>query len=76
MQIFEKMSQKALNRVLTPAVDRSRRELSESSGIIEKTCILRRVMVVLLQEKNFGPNVRYCVFGFTFFYFWGSVDKI
>ena len=36
MQIFEKMSQKALNRVLTPAVDRSRRELSESSGIIEK----------------------------------------
>ena len=36
MQIFEKMSQKALNRVLTPAVDRSRRELSESSGIIPK----------------------------------------
>ena len=35
MQIFEKMSQKALNRVLTPAVDRSRRELSESSGIID-----------------------------------------
>ena len=26
----------ALNRVLTPAVPRSRRELSESSGIIEK----------------------------------------
>ena len=25
----------ALNRVLTPAVDRSRRELSESSGIID-----------------------------------------
>ena len=86
----------ALNRVLTPAVARSRRELSESSGIIEKdascveldrfkSCfdtgsvkistrafririqiskrsIVRRVMVTLLKEKNFGPNVIYYVF--------------
>ena len=24
-------------------------------------CFLRRVMVILRQQKNFGPNVRYCV---------------
>ena len=27
-------------------------------------CILRRVMAILRQQKNFGPNVRYCVFGY------------
>ena len=26
-------------------------------------CFLRRVMVILLQQKNFGPNVVYYVFG-------------
>ena len=35
MQIFEKMSQKALNRVLTLAKDSRGRELSKSSGIID-----------------------------------------
>ena len=35
MQIFEKMSQKALNRVLTLAKDSRSRELSKSSGIID-----------------------------------------
>ena len=29
-------------------------------------CILRRVMVIFRQQKNFGPNVRYCVFGYHF----------
>ena len=27
-------------------------------------CFLRRVMVIFRQQKNFGPNVRYCVFGY------------
>ena len=27
-------------------------------------CILRRVMAIFRQQKNFGPNVRYCVFGY------------
>ena len=27
-------------------------------------CFLRRVMAILRQQKNFGPNVRYCVFGY------------
>ena len=35
MHIFEKMSQKALNRVLTLAKDSRGRELSKSSGIID-----------------------------------------
>ena len=35
VQIFEKMSQKALNRVLTLAKDSRGRELSKSSGIID-----------------------------------------
>ncbi len=35
MQTFEKMSQKALNRVLTLAKDSRGRELSKSSGIID-----------------------------------------
>ena len=29
---------------------------------ISKRSIGRRVMVILLQEKNFGPNVIYCLF--------------
>ena len=29
-------------------------------------CFLRRVMVFFRQRKNFGPNVRYCVFGYHF----------
>ena len=33
---------------------------------ISKRSILRRVMVILLQEKNFGPNVRYYVLGHHF----------
>ena len=27
-------------------------------------CFLRRVMVIFRQQKKFGPNVRYCVFGY------------
>ena len=39
MQIFEKMSQKALNHDLTLPSFRSRRELPESSGFFEKGVI-------------------------------------
>ena len=39
MQIFEKMSQRALNHVLTLPRFRSRRELPESSGFFEKGAI-------------------------------------
>ena len=54
MQIFRKISQKALNRVLTVPDYSTRRELSGTT--------LKIVMVILLQEKNFGPNVIYYVF--------------
>ena len=33
---------------------------------ISKSSIGRRVMVILLRKKNFGPNVRYCVLGYYF----------
>ena len=39
MQIFEKMSQKALNHDLTLPLQSTRRELPESSGILEKGLI-------------------------------------
>ena len=43
---------------------------------ISKRSIVRRVMVILLQEKNFGPNVRYCVLGCYFAVsFWSSLYR-
>ena len=55
MQIFEKMSQKALNLYLTPAVDRSRRELSESSGIIEKGAICVELWLFYCKKRISVP---------------------
>ena len=52
-----------LNVVLTCSGERARREASDSLGQIQKRCILRRYWTVLLQEKNFGPNVIYYVLG-------------
>ena len=40
---------------------------------------MRRVMVILLQEKNFGPNVIYYVFVFLFVHFrhfFGTVSAL
>ena len=51
MQIFEKMSQKALNHDLTLPSFRSRRELPESSGIFEKeknTFFRKCVLIALI----------------------------
>ena len=62
MQIFRKLSQMALNRVLTVPQHSTRRELSGTTLKIVLRCFIRRVMVILLQEKNFGPNVIYYVF--------------
>ena len=62
MQIFRKMSQKALNRVLTVPLHSTRRELSWATLENVLRCFVRRVMFILLQEKNFGPNVIYYVF--------------
>ena len=40
-------------------------------------CILRRVMVIFRQQKNFGPNVRYCVLGYHFWLSpWSSIDHV
>ena len=42
-------------------------EMSCAFGIFRNywfRCFLRRVMVIFRQQKNFGPNVRYCVFGY------------
>ena len=40
-------------------------------------CFLRRVMVIFRQQKNFGPNVRYCVFGYHFgLSSWSSIDHV
>ena len=49
-----------LNLVLTLSDDWKCLALLISCGI---RCILRRVMVILLQQKNFGPNVIYFAFG-------------
>ena len=62
MQIFEKMSQMALNRVLTLPDCRSQSQLSESGLRSQKRSIGRRAVIILLQEKNFGPNVIHYVF--------------
>ena len=51
----------ARNRLETCSDARSRREASDSLGQIQERCILRRYWTVLLQEKNFGPNVIYYV---------------
>ena len=34
-------------------------------SLLLKRCFLRRVMVMLLQQKNFGPNVIYFALGIT-----------
>ena len=33
-------------------------------------CVLRRVMVIFRQQKNFGPNVIYFVVGTSTYFFW------
>ena len=55
MQIFEKMSQKALNRVLR--LERSGRgpELPESSGILEKGLICVELRPIYCRERILVP---------------------
>ena len=54
----------ALNLDLTLPDDGECRTFFDSPRNYWFRCILRRVMVILRQQKNFGPNVRYCVFGY------------
>ena len=61
MQIFEKMSQMALNRVLTLPDCRCRYQLSES-GLRSQKVPLGAELWSFYCRKNFGPNVIYIGF--------------
>ena len=52
----------ALNLDLTLSDDGECRTFFDSPRNYWFRCFLRRVMVILLQQKNFGPNVIYFVF--------------
>ena len=64
MQIFEKMSQMALNHDLRPELESRGQMLQIPLKIIGFRCFLRRAVIILLQKKSFGPNVIYYVLGF------------
>ena len=70
------MFQKALNRVLTLPKARARRELSIGViyGIRQQSFDLRRVTAILLQQKNFGPNVIYFALGMNNLKFAGGIS--
>ena len=53
----------ALNLDLTLSDDGECRTFFDSPRNYWFRCFLRRVMVILLQQKNFGPNVIYFVLG-------------
>ena len=67
----------ALNLDLTLSDDGKCRTFFDSPRNYWFRCFLRRVMVIFRQQKNFGLNVRYCVFGYHFgLSSWSSIDHV
>ena len=62
MQTFRKnMSQKGLNHELRPELESRGKMLQIPLTNPGFWCFLRRAVIILLQKKNFGLNVIYCV---------------
>ena len=64
MQFFKKMSQKALNRILTLPDYRSRREILESSGIID---FENKTISVVTKHWNYRISVPMLYIAFVYF---------
>ena len=70
MQIFEKKSQMALNHDLRPELESRGKMLQIPLKNHGFRCFLRRAVIILLQKKNFGPNVIYYVLILLLYYYY------